>query len=275
MRVAARRETPNKAHRAEGRRPRFGRVDRVNDRKKEILQILAEEGSVSVAEISKSLKVSAVTVRNDLSTLADQGYVVRTRGGAESAFHRSIIVRRRHRCEQKNRIARLAAEMVADGDTIMIEAGTTTALIGKYLFGRRDVHVVTNSTLLLPFARTNPSIHLTVTGGEFRPLTESFVGPVALSELDQFHVRVAFIGTDGFSAETGLTTHLVEGAEIVRKMAAQAEGVVLVADSSKYGRAGFARVLPLERIDICITDSELGEEELRMIESLFVDVRTA
>ena len=131
----------------------------------------------------------------------------------------------------------------------MIEAGTTTALIAKYLLGKRDVHVVTNSTLVIPYARFNPSLHLTVVGGEFRPSTESLVGPVALRDLEEFHVRIAFIGTDGFSLESGLTTHLVEGAEIVRKMQAQAKRTVLVADSSKWGKVGFARVLPLGEVD--------------------------
>jgi DeoR family transcriptional regulator, galactitol utilization operon repressor len=246
--------------------------DRVNDRKKEILEILAQEGSVSVAEISRNLNVSAVTVRNDLSSLEDEGFVIRTRGGASPAFHPSIIERKRQRSEEKTGIARRAAELVDDGDTIMIEAGTTTALLARFLFGRRDVHVVTNSTLLLPYARTNPSIHLTVTGGEFRPITESFVGPIALANLEQFHVRTAFIGTDGFSVAGGLTTHLVEGAEIVRKMAAQADRVVLLADSSKYGRAGFAHVLALDEVDVCIVDSGLDENDRAAIESRSVEV---
>ncbi len=247
----------------------------MNERKKTILRILAEEGSVSVAEISRELSVSSVTVRNDLSGLADEGLLVRTRGGATPAFHQSILERQHEQTSQKNRIACMAADLVADGDTVMIEAGTTTALVGKYLFGRRDIHIVTNSTLLLPFARANPSIHLTVIGGAFRPLTESFVGPVALSELARFHVRVAFIGTDGYTVDHGLTTHLVEGAEIVRKMAAQAKRTILVADSRKYGRTGFAHVLPLEEIDVLITDHELEDESIRRIEERSVEVMIA
>ena len=237
--------------------------------------MLAEEGSVLVSDISKALNVSTVTVRSDLASLADEGLIVRTRGGAAPSFHRSILARQKLRFDEKKRIAKKASELIFDGDTIMIEAGTTTALVAKYLFGRRDVHIVTNSTLLLPYARTNPAIHLTVTGGEFRPLVESFVGPIALSELNQFHVRTAFIGTDGFSAENGLSTHLVEGAEIVRRMAGQAERVVLLADSTKYGRSGFAHVLSLDQIDICITDGAITDEHRESIESLSVDVRIA
>jgi DeoR family galactitol utilization operon repressor len=156
--------------------------------------------------------------------------------------------------------------MVNDGDTIMIEAGTTTSLIAKYLLGKRFVNIVTNSALILPFARLTPGIHLTVVGGEFRPATESFVGPMALEELDRFHVRLAFVGTDGFSMDGGLTTHLVEGAEIVRKMAERSESTILLADASKFGKVGFVRVLAVQRIQTLITDGELqnsAEAQLR------------
>ena len=248
-------------------------IESLSERKQEILHILAENTGVSVAEISRRLSVSAVTVRNDLQSLEETGYLVRTRGGALPAFNHGILERQRERSEQKNRIARAAAAMVRDGDTVMIEAGTTTALVGKFLLGKRDVHVVTNSTLLLPFARYNPSIHMTITGGAFRPFTESFVGPIALRQLEQFHVRIAFVGTDGFSNETGLTTHLVEGAEIVRKMADRAEQTVLVADSSKYGRAGFAQVIPMERVHHLVCDSELEAEAVSRVEEAGVVVQ--
>lgn len=234
--------------------------------------MLAEEPSVSVADISKMLSVSAVTVRNDLSSLEESGYIVRTRGGAQPVFHRSIRRRQRHRTAEKQRIARYAASLVEEGDTIMIEAGTTTALVAKYLLGKKDIRIVTNSTLILPFARTNPTIHLTVTGGEFRPQTESFVGAMALKDLDQFHVRLAFVGTDGFSLQHGLTTNLAESAEIVRKMANQALTTVLVADSSKYGKTGFAEVLPLAEIQKLITDSEIGNDQIVSILDVGVSV---
>ncbi len=244
----------------------------LNERKKEILELLAEDGTMTVSKMSERLSVSAATVRNDLTALEKSGFIVRTRGGAFPAFHRSILDRRRNRTESKDRIARYAADLVEDGSTIMIEAGTTTAAVARYLLGKQDVHVVTNSTLLLPHARVNPSLHLSVVGGEFRPLTESLVGPLAIDELEQFYVQIAFIGTDGFTTEHGLTTHLIEGAEIVRKMAGQADRVILVADSTKYGRTGFARVLPLSAIDELITDEELPEEERKRIEKHGVEV---
>ena len=235
--------------------------------------MLAENSNLSVSDISKYLQVSTVTVRTDLTGLEENGFITRTRGGALPVFHQGILDRQRYRKSEKQHIARIAAQLVADGDTIMIEAGTTTAMVAKYLLGKRDIHIVTNSTLLLPYARMNPSIHLTVTGGEFRPQTESFVGPVALRALEQFHVRLAFVGTDGFSLDKGLTTHLVEGAEIVRMMAGQAEKTILVADSSKYERAGFASVLPLSAIHCLISDKGLDAAGIKVIETSNIEVK--
>jgi DeoR family galactitol utilization operon repressor len=226
-------------------------------REHEIVRLLAEDRGIPVSKLSERLGVSTVTIRSDLNNLAKKGVVVRTRGGAVPAFHPNVVERQNLRVAEKNRIARAAAKMVNDGDTIMIEAGTTTSLIAKYLLGKRFVNVVTNSSLILPFARLNPGIHLTVVGGEFRPATESFVGPIALQELDRFHVRLAFVGTDGFSMDGGLTTHLVEGAEIVRKMAERSGSTVLVADASKFGKVGFVRVLSVQRIQTLITDGEM------------------
>jgi len=228
--------------------------------------------TASVADISRTLKVSPVTVRANLNSLADKGVVVRTWGGAAPAFHPEISERQRSRTEQKMRIARAAAALVQDGDTIMIEAGTTTALIARYLFGKRDIYVVTNSTLVIPYARANPALRLTLVGGEFRPSSESNVGPIALEQLERFHVRLAFVGTDGFSLLNGLSTHLVEGAEIVKKMAAQADRAILVADSSKYGKTGFVQVLPLRAVSSIVSDVELPAESSAELTEAGIDL---
>jgi DeoR family galactitol utilization operon repressor len=220
---------------------------------------LVRDDSLSVNDISRQLGVSQVTVRSSLNSLSEKGYVSRTWGGATPALHPDVLERQRSNTEAKTRIARLAAELVPDGATVMIEAGTTTAGLCKNLLGKRSVHLVTNSSLVLPFARSNPQLTVTLVGGEFRPATESFVGPLALSALERFHVQLAFVGTDGFTAADGLTTHLVEGAEIVKAMSQASDRTVLLADSSKYGRLGFARVLGLGEIDTIITDSGLAE----------------
>jgi DeoR family galactitol utilization operon repressor len=232
----------------------------LNDREKEMIDLINSNTGISVGALVKKLGVSSVTVRAVLKSLSEKGFILRTWGGAFPAFHPDVMEHQRDRVDEKNRIAKAAAAQVADGDTIMIEAGTTTALIARYLFGKRDVSIVTNNTLVIPYARANPSLRITLIGGEFRPSSESTVGPVALQELERFHVRRAFVGTDGFSVDKGLTTHLVEGAEIVKKMAAQAKETILTADSSKFGKIGFVQVLPLSSLSLIITDTGLGPE---------------
>lgn len=238
---------------------------RLSERQREILEILSDDPHTSVSDISGSLNVSAVTVRNDLNTLAKSGFVIRTRGGAIPAFHPKILASQKSMVSEKNRIAKAAAELIQNGDKIMLVAGTTAALIVKYLLGKQDIHIVTNSTQILPYARINPSLHVTLVGGEFRPSAEAMVGPIALRELDKFHVKLAFAGTDGFSPETGVTSHLVELAEVVNKMVSRAQTSVLVADSSKYGKAGFAHILPLNSISKVITDDNLPNDAREVI----------
>ena len=244
----------------------------LNERERKILDLLIEDPHIGVSEMSKRLKVSAVTVRSDFDNLAEKGYLIRTRGGALPAFHPEILARQKNLPDRKAAIAKAAASFIDDGDTIMIEAGTTTAFIGRYLLGKRNVKVVTDSTLLLPYARSNPAIHFTFVGGIFRPEAESMVGPAAVQHLEQFHVKTAFIGTDGFSMENGLTTYMMEATEVVRTMHRRSDRTVLLADSGKWGQAGFARIIPLKEIDILVIDSGLHEPARKDIEALGIEL---
>lgn len=245
----------------------------LSERELFMLDTMAREGSLSVASLARELEVSEVTIRSDLKDLEEKGFVNRTRGGAAPAFYKDIIDRQRLNMEEKNRIARAAAEFVHDDDRIMIEAGTTTALIARYLTGRRGVQIVTNSTLVFSYARLNPSLNIILTGGVFRKETESLVGPVAIKAINDFNVRLAFVGTDGFSVEKGMTTQLVEGSEIVKAMRGRAQETWLVADSSKYGRTGFVNVLSLSDVDGIITDSKLDENALAAMKENALDLR--
>ncbi|MDR0464050.1 MAG: DeoR/GlpR family DNA-binding transcription regulator [Treponema sp.] len=232
----------------------------LNERERIIIDRLSADGSISVGSLARDLGLSEVTIRGDLRELEDKGWINRKRGGATASIHKVILERQRLFPERKNAIARAAAKLVKDGDVIMIEAGTTTALIARYLSDKQDIHIVTNSTLVFSYARMYPNLQITMTGGEFHRSTESMVGPITLETIERVNVRFAFVGTDGFSIERGMTTHLIEGAEIVKAMKTRAQTTVLVADSSKYGRFGFINVLPLSAMDLILTDSDLEEK---------------
>jgi len=237
----------------------------LTEREKKILDILMEGNNPSVNEISDMLEVSKVTIRSDFSSLEEKGLIVRTRGGAFPAFHPEILESQKHAVEEKHRIAKAAAHMIKDGDTVMINDGTTSSLIPKYLLGKRDIHIVTNSTLIFSYARINPSLHLTLVGGSFQASSEALVGPITLEDLQNFHVKYAFVGTSGFSLETGLTTHLVDGAEVIKKMNTQAQKTIMVADSSKYGKNGFVKILSLDHLDSIICDDGLEQSIVKRI----------
>ncbi|HKK47792.1 MAG TPA: DeoR/GlpR family DNA-binding transcription regulator [Alkalispirochaeta sp.] len=246
-------------------------IPQLNEKEQQILTRLVRDPNLSVTDLARELDVSSVTMRGYLNGLAEKGYLYRVRGGAIPTIHPEIVEREQTHQQEKRAIAQYAASLVQDGDTIMIEAGTTTAMVARYLLGKRDVSIVTNNALAMAHARGNPGLRVNLVGGEYRPANESIVGPLALSILDQFHVKIAFVGTDGFSIRSGLSTHLVEGAEIVRRMAAQADRVVVLADSSKWNHTGFVHVLPLTSIDTIVTDVGIADDAAAEIAEAGVD----
>lgn len=236
------------------------------ERENAILAKLADDGQLSVSGLASDLGVSTVTIRGHLRSLEQQGRLVRTRGGARPTTLQGILQRQQVNVEAKERIAQKAAEMISDDDPVMIEAGTTAALIARYLPNRRGVQIVTNSTLVFNNARTNPALNIILTGGVFRPESESLVGPLAERAIADFNTRIAFLGTDGFSPERGLTTRFVEGAQVATLMQQRAEQTWLVADSSKFGQAGFVSFLALESITGIITDSALPKSAAQALQ---------
>ena len=240
----------------------------LSEREHTILNRLMVQGAVSVAHLSSELEVSEVTIRSDLSSLEERGLLSRTHGGALPSIHPHIFQRQNMNIEEKHRIAKAAAGLVEDGDAIMIEAGTTTSLLPRYLVGKRDILIITNSVPAFESAKSNPALKITLVGGEFRDSTDSFVGRITLDTIRRFNVRCAFVGTDGFSLKSGITTHLIEGGDVISVMREQAENLVLLADSSKYGKTGVVTILPLSQINTLITDTGLpdaAKEELNQI----------
>jgi len=243
-------------------------IQELSEREHSILNRLMVQGAVSVADLSSELEVSEVTIRSDLSSLEERGLLSRTHGGALPSIHPHIFQRQNMNIEEKHRIAKAAADLVEDGDAIMIEAGTTTSLLPRYLAGKRDILIITNSILAFESAKSNPALKITLVGGEFRDSTDSFVGRITLDTIRRFNVRCAFVGTDGFSLKSGITTHLIEGGDVISVMRERAENLVLLADSSKYGKTGIVTILPLSQINTLITDTGLSDavkEELSQI----------
>lgn len=239
-----------------------------SERERYILDLLSQDGSLSVTALSRDLGVSEVTIRSHLRQLEQQGLLARTWGGAKSVSIQNVLDRVKVQEKEKERIAQAAANLVQDDDRIMIEAGTTTALIVRYLTGKRGVQIVTNSLLVLTYARANPDLDVILTGGQFHRESESLVGPVAVSSIRKFNARLAFVGTDGYTSDRGITTQFAEGAEVIEAMMERTEEIWLVADHTKYGRAGFVSVLEMEQLSGVIADAGLSPETTEVLNAV-------
>ncbi len=237
-----------------------------------VLDLLSERGSVSVTEVGEALGVSTATVRRDLSVLAEQRLVTRTHGGA-SALGSGYELPLQHTVgrqqQAKASIARAVAAMVSPGDSIGVNGGTTTTEVARVL-GWTDglqktaegpgVTIVTNALNIAYELSVREHVKIVVTGGIPRRQSYELVGPLVASSLAQVSLDLAVLGVDGLTARFGATTTHEGEAQASRSLAAVAQRVVVVADSTKLGRATFARILPLAEIDVLVTDVEVAQE---------------
>jgi DeoR family transcriptional regulator, aga operon transcriptional repressor len=248
------------------------------DRLDAILEALSAGGSVAVTELSERLHVSPATIRRDLELLEKQRLLARTHGGAVSQGVLYELPLRyksaRHR-EQKRRIALVAAARVSDGEAIGLTGGTTTTEVARALVDRERLTVVTNALNIASELAVRPNLKLVVTGGTARPESYELVGPLAEQSLAGTNLDNVFVGADGVSVETGLTTHHEIEAHTNLALIERAANVVVVADSSKIGRIAFAKICGLERVDELITDEGANEYTLASIRDAGVQVTLA
>jgi len=222
-----------------------------------ILEIAAQEGGVSVTELARQMGTSLMTIRRDLEELAKGGKLRRTHGGGipvEPDVARFHFSRKQHICSaQKRAIAREAASLVKPGMAVSLDTGTTTLAVARELSGIKGLTVLTSSLPVASVLHQRAECDLVLLGGAARRNSPDLVGPLTEDNLKRFRVNLAIMGADAitrdgsFANDTGV-------ARICRAMAENAEGVVLVADSSKFGRTAFARCLGLDEIDHLITD---------------------
>jgi DeoR family transcriptional regulator, fructose operon transcriptional repressor len=232
-------------------------------RKADLAAYVAETGQVTVGELAERFGVSIDTVRRDLDQLSADGILVRTYGGAVSRAtisrtDRAVDQRLTLMEQEKERIAELAATLVQDGSTIMINGGTTTLALARCLRQHRDLTVATND-LLAPAALPASAVRdIYVFGGAVRSLTLATIGPVSFranggNELD-ISCDMAFIGVGAVAVDGGFTTSNLAEATMMQEMMSRATRVAILADSSKFGRRLFAQVSELGSADYLITD---------------------
>ncbi len=228
------------------------------ERKHKMVEYLQQNQRASVQELGEVFQVSESTVRRDLKELEDGRLLKRTHGGAISLqsvdFEPNMVDKEDSYREEKERIARMAAELVNQGDTILLDSGTTTLALARELRSRSGIRVITNSVIVLGELKDCRNIELTIIGGLLRPDTQAFVGPMAERALDMIRVDKAFMATNGLNIREGVTTPNLTEAAIKRKMIDISKQVILLTDHSKIGGIAYAKFADLSDIDTCITD---------------------
>ena len=246
-----------------------------------ILQKLKKQASVSVTELHEEFGVSEVTIRKDLNDLFDRNLLIRTRGGAISCSSSAnkddmpINNKRFFNIREKQAIGRLAASLIEEGNTIMLDSGTTTLEIARNLGRFQRLTIITNAlnvaTELLKYKRFN----VILLGGNLREPSLSTVGPVAESNLKIFYCDKLFLGVDSFNIECGLSTPNIEEANINQVMLSMASEVVAVFDSSKVNKRSFAFIAPVDKIDVIVTDSNLPANVRTQLKSMDIKLHIA
>ncbi|MGW1866461.1 DeoR/GlpR family DNA-binding transcription regulator [Streptomyces mauvecolor] len=248
------------------------------ERQQEILRIARESGRVDVLSLAETFQVTAETVRRDLKALDRAGLVRRVHGGAIPAgrldFEPDLAERESTAADEKDRIARAAlAELPAEG-SVILDAGSTIARLAAELPLDSGLTLVTHALPVAARLADHPAIDLHLVGGRVRHRTRAAVDAWALRAYGEIRADVVFLGTNGFSADRGLTTPDLAEAAVKRAAIGAARRVVLLADSAKHGQEHFARFGDMADVDLLITDRGLAPDDIAAIEAAGTDVIT-
>ncbi len=238
-------------------------------RREKILELIREDGHAKVFQLSKIFKVTEVTIRQDLEKLEKDGFIERDHGGAYlknmGVNVKNITLQNQENLAEKAAIAKKALELINEGDTIILDSGSTTTEIARLITGFKNLTVITNSLNIAFILGADPGINLIVTGGEFKAPTLSLTGQKAADFFNDLHVDKLFLATAGITLKSGLTYPSISDICVKRAMIESANMVYLVADSSKIGKSSFASLGALSLIDYLITDAKINQTETDML----------
>ncbi|HEY4154680.1 MAG TPA: transcriptional repressor AgaR [Puia sp.] len=256
----------------------MGKPDRTTTvgRRVLILEKLDQEKQVDVISLSRELNVSEVTIRNDLSRLEKKNMLIRARGGAIKVDHVGIDFnlsdKNKQHFKEKQRIGRAAADQIEDGDTIILDSGTTTMEIARNLENKTDLTVITNALNIANQLAELKNGNIIIPGGFLRKNSLSLIGSTAEESFRNYFCDKLFLAVDGINSTHGLSTPNVEEAHLNRVMIEISKQVIVVADSSKFFKRSLAFIAPVTEVDVLVTDSGIAPDEKKKLENLGVKV---
>lgn len=240
------------------------------ERRHEIVQIALGAGLVRVTDLAERFAVSEVTIRNDLKLLDDRGILARTHGGAVAnnriMRELSLLEKSIERTSIKSKLAEAACEFISNGDSIILDSGSTTAAIAGLLSRFERLMVMTNGLNVALNIANCDNIQLMMTGGMLRPKSQSFFGRHAEDSLLRYNFDKLFLGVDGIDFRVGVTTHFEREALLNQRMCEVANEIIAVTDSSKFNRSSVHKICSLEALDVVITDSGIPDNFADVLE---------
>ncbi|MFJ8859491.1 DeoR/GlpR family DNA-binding transcription regulator [Streptomyces sp. NPDC102451] len=247
-----------------------------------LLEILSDQGHLDVLDAAEQLGCSAATVRRDLDELARQNLLTRTRGGAvvsAVAYDLPLRYKAARRADEKQRIAKAAAELIPTGSTVGLNGGTTTSEVARELALRPEpsgggvaLTVVTNAINIANELAVRPQVKIVVTGGVARPNSYELVGPLVDTLLRGLALDYTILGVDAVHSRFGAATHDESEAGANRALAECANTVIVAADSSKLGRRAFAQVCETAAVSVLVTDRDAPVDVVEEFTALGIDV---
>lgn len=247
-------------------------------RRARILEELEIKGQVLVPELSKMFNISEVTIRNDLTQLEKQNRLIRARGGAiKIKYHMmgsdsSFADKQKEFQKEKQFIAKEAIKLIEEGDTIVLDSGSTTTEIAKNLEQFKNLTIITNALNIAIILSEYEGFNIFMPGGSLHKASLSMVGVLANDSFSKFYCDKLFLGVDGFDTTYGLSTPNSEEAHLNQIMIKIAKKVIVVADSRKFKRRRFAFIGPISDIDVVITDSGIKDDDVKRLERSGIEV---
>ena len=248
-------------------------------RRGRIMEWLREEGSARVSVLAQAFEVSEVTVRQDLEKLEADGKIVREHGGAflKSVPDqvRAMALEHQENRDAKQRIGHAAAALVDDGDTIILDSGSTTTEVAANLLGHRDVTVITNALNIALMLGAEPGFDVHMSGGHFKAPTLSLSGERSADYFEGLYAQKLFLATAAIDIEGGLSYPSLSDIAVKRAMISSAQRIYLVADSSKIGARSFCVLGGIDQLDVLVTDAGISDADHKAIEAAGVKVIVA
>jgi len=244
----------------------------LNERQNKILKLLSRNDLTTVNELASKLNVSSVTIRQDLNFLEAEGLLRRVHGGAVLEDAEDLTNRLGFNYEKKLRIARKAAELVKDGETVLIESGSTNVLLARELVKKKNVTLITTNVFIARQFRKNEPANVILLGGLYQQESESMVGKITKVCLDQINFDKAFIGIDGYTTSSGFTSCDLFRAEISSYIIKKSRNTVIISDSSKFGKTELTNICHTVDIHHIATDSDLEQKFIEEFKKAGIDL---